>query len=258
MFKRLLRRRPAPGTIMGGLALFITLGGVGYAATGGNFLLGNANTAGNTSALSSGVTTGPTLSAVNTGGKSAARFTANAGIAPFSVSNTTKIGNLNADLLDGLDSTSFLRSDHLAADTDSGTCTADSGRGICAIFTLGLAHPGRLLLNATGSWYTVRLDDDSGPGSATDDPLRVQGFCRFYVDNAPIVTGQYMGERHPSSSATPTHLSNSPGTMGLTALSQNLGAGLHSAYVACTESDGNLNWFEMSLTGAVVDDASAP
>jgi hypothetical protein len=45
MFKGLLRRRPAPGTIMGGLALFITLGGVGYAATGGNFILGQANTA---------------------------------------------------------------------------------------------------------------------------------------------------------------------------------------------------------------------
>jgi hypothetical protein len=44
-----------------------------------------------------------------TGGRSAARFTANAGITPFSVSNSTKIGSLNSDLLDGLDSSAFLR-----------------------------------------------------------------------------------------------------------------------------------------------------
>jgi hypothetical protein len=104
-----LHKRPSPAMGVALIALFIALGGTTYAATGGNFILGNANTAGNTSALSSGVTTGPTLSATNTGGKSAARFTANAGIAPFSVSNSTKIGSLNADLLDSLDSTAFLR-----------------------------------------------------------------------------------------------------------------------------------------------------
>jgi hypothetical protein len=113
-----LRKRPSPAMGVALIALFITLGGTTYAATGGNFILGNANTAGNTSALSSGVTTGPSLSVTNTGGKSAARFTANAGIAPFSVSNATKIGSLNADLLDGVDSAGFLRTSGKAADSN--------------------------------------------------------------------------------------------------------------------------------------------
>jgi hypothetical protein len=54
----------------------------------------------------------------NTGGRSAARFTANAGITPFSVSNSTKIGSLNSDLLDGLDSSAFLRTSGKAADAN--------------------------------------------------------------------------------------------------------------------------------------------
>src|SRR5204863_6463178 len=85
------------------------LGGVGYAATGGSFILGKPNSAENISGLSSGVTTGPSLAVTNTGGEPAAKFTANAGIAPFAVSNSTKVANLNADKLDGIDSTGFLR-----------------------------------------------------------------------------------------------------------------------------------------------------
>src|SRR5439155_18072817 len=109
MRARLLGRRPSPATVMAAAALFVSLGGAGYAATGGTFMLGQANSAANTSGLSSGVTTGPTLNLANTGGKPAAKFTANAGVAPFVVSNGTKVASLNADKLDGIDSSGFLR-----------------------------------------------------------------------------------------------------------------------------------------------------
>jgi hypothetical protein len=288
MFRRLLRRRPAPGTIMGGLALFISLGGIGYAATGGSFILGQSNTAANTSSLSSGVTTGPSLNVTNTGGRSAARFTTNAGITPFSVSNSTKIGSLNADLLDGVDSTAFLQSscigcvkssqvldnslggndinethlnlgDHFAANYASRGCTGDfGGLETCTSFGLSLAHAGRVLLNASGSWFTVQLDDDSGVGSTTDDPTLVRGRCGLYVDGVEIGGAtRYMGERQQSGVAS-NHPLLGPGTVALTALSRNLSAGDHSFNVSCTELDGNLNWIAMSLAAAVVDDASAP
>jgi hypothetical protein len=94
------------------------LGGVGVAATGGNFILGQSNNAGNTTALSSGVTTGPTLSLTNTGGKPAARFSADSGVQPFSVGSATKVANLNADKLDGFDSSYFLPKTGKAADAD--------------------------------------------------------------------------------------------------------------------------------------------
>jgi hypothetical protein len=90
------------------LALFVALGGVGVAATGGNFILGQSNNADKTTALTSGVTTGPTLDLTNNGGRPAARFTA-PGTAPLAVGNSKKIQNLNSDLLDGIDSTSFVR-----------------------------------------------------------------------------------------------------------------------------------------------------
>ena len=51
--------------------------------------------------------------------------TATTGTAPFTVSSTTKVNNLNADLLDGLSSGSFLRSD--TSDTMTGNLTVDNG-----------------------------------------------------------------------------------------------------------------------------------
>ena len=132
-----LRKRPSPSMGVALVALFVALGGTTYAATGGNFILGTANTAGSSSALSSGVTTGPTLNVTNTGGRSAARFTTNTGITPFSVSNSTKIGSLNSDLLDGVDSASFLRTTGKAADANKldGTlldCLCEDGAGSVA------------------------------------------------------------------------------------------------------------------------------
>ena len=43
MRARLLGRRPSPATVMAAAALFVSLGGAGYAATGGTFMLGQAN-----------------------------------------------------------------------------------------------------------------------------------------------------------------------------------------------------------------------
>jgi hypothetical protein len=44
------------------------------------------------------------LKAQNSGGGTAGSFVVNAGVTPFKVSSATKVANLNADQLDGLDS----------------------------------------------------------------------------------------------------------------------------------------------------------
>jgi len=111
-------RRLSPATVMSAAALFIALGGTTYAATGGNFLLGKTNSAGATSALNSGVTTGPTLALKNTGGKPAASFTTSGSQPPFLITSGTRVVNLNADLVDGLDGTDFLRANGKAVDSD--------------------------------------------------------------------------------------------------------------------------------------------
>jgi hypothetical protein len=98
----------------GVLALFLVLsGGVAYAATGGNFILGTPNSANATTGLSSNVASGPTLDLTNTGGQPAASFTGGAGAAPFAVNSTRKVAKLNADRLDGIDSTGFVPSSGL-------------------------------------------------------------------------------------------------------------------------------------------------
>jgi hypothetical protein len=106
-----MKRIPcSPGTVISVVALFVALGGTTYAATGGNFVLGHANSADAPTSLTSTSTAGPALSLTSTGARPAASFVANSGVAPFKVSNATKIGNLDADLLDGFDSAGFLRS----------------------------------------------------------------------------------------------------------------------------------------------------
>ncbi|HEY7197562.1 MAG TPA: hypothetical protein VH306_10265 [Gaiellaceae bacterium] len=96
-----LRRRLSPSLLISLVALFVALGGVGYSATGGTFILGHANQGGGTSSLSSAAH-GPTLKVSNTGHRTAAFFKTRFGIPPFAVSGGEKVQKLNADKIDGL------------------------------------------------------------------------------------------------------------------------------------------------------------
>jgi hypothetical protein len=94
-------------------ALFIALGGTAYAATGGNFILGQSNSASSTTSLTrTGANTGKGLQVTNasTGaGATALGLNVASGHAPFTVNSGTKVANLNADRLDGFDATGFIR-----------------------------------------------------------------------------------------------------------------------------------------------------
>jgi hypothetical protein len=91
-------------------------GGTTLAATGGNFILGNPNSADKTTSLSasladSGVIA-PALRLTNTNpnaGATALGLNVASGHPPLTVNSGTKVANLNADKLDGLDSTAFAR-----------------------------------------------------------------------------------------------------------------------------------------------------
>jgi len=58
-------RRPSPALVIALFALFVALSGVGIAATGGNFILGQTNTADATSSLQGSIASGPALEAAN-------------------------------------------------------------------------------------------------------------------------------------------------------------------------------------------------
>lgn len=78
----------------GAITALVLGSGTAYAATGGNFILGKSNTAGAISTLT------------NNNGTALALNSA-AGSAPLTVNRGVKVANLNADKLDGKDSSAF-------------------------------------------------------------------------------------------------------------------------------------------------------
>ena len=95
-----------PSVFIAGAVTALTLGGgTAYAANGGSFLLGRSNTATAVTTLTS--STGTPLA-----------LRAKVGYPPLSVSSSKTVPSLSADLLDGLTSTSFLRSTGKAADAE--------------------------------------------------------------------------------------------------------------------------------------------
>jgi hypothetical protein len=112
MLKR-LRSALTPSMAVALLALFVALSGVGIAATGGNFILGTPNTATSPTELTaSGAASTSALKLTNNNtatGSTALELNVPAGKAPMKVNSRTKVTNLNADLLDGLESTAWVR-----------------------------------------------------------------------------------------------------------------------------------------------------
>jgi hypothetical protein len=115
---RPFRRRPSAALVVSMLALFAALSGWGYAATS-NFVLGKTNRAKKTTGIASSAKHAPALAVTNTGGGAAGSFTVKAGVTPFTVSSSAKVVKLDADLLDGIDSSALQR-------RVEGTCAAGS------------------------------------------------------------------------------------------------------------------------------------
>ncbi len=112
-------KRPSHTLVVAYLALFVAMTGTATAATGGTFILGRTNTSGSMTVLT------------NTSSGTPLRLNARPGYAPLQVNSQSKVTNLNADKIDGVDSSGFQKK-------VSGTCTYGisslnpSGFGSCA------------------------------------------------------------------------------------------------------------------------------
>jgi hypothetical protein len=144
---RLTITRPSHATVVSYLALSIAMGGSAYAVTGGTFVLGHANSANQVTALT------------NTGGGPALKLTTrNGGTAALSVSNHARVANLNADLLDGRDSSKFqaklptrLHFTNLTMINDwKGNCGGNGGPAI-ALDPVGVVHFRGTMCNQTST-----------------------------------------------------------------------------------------------------------
>jgi hypothetical protein len=134
--------------------------------------------------------------------------------------------------------------DFLEASYDSGSCSSDDHQpAVCAESTQTLNRPGKLLITATGEWNTFNLDDAAGVGSDTDDATVARGICQLRVDGVDLGVAQVNEER---SSTVSNHPAGA--TMALTALSQPLAPGPHTAELVCQEQDGDLDWGPINMT----------
>jgi hypothetical protein len=102
----------------GAVFAIVVGGGTAVAATGGTFILGRSNTAGAVTTLS------------NANG-SALSLNSKLGTASLRVNRTTKVPNLNADLLDGLDSAALARTAGRTGQLDfTGELQDNDGNGL--------------------------------------------------------------------------------------------------------------------------------
>jgi hypothetical protein len=116
-------------------AILVLLAATAVAGTGvgGVFNLGQDNTVNKTSTLrNTSAFTGPQLQVKNTAGGAALDLQVNAGKPPLTVNSDAKVAKLNADKLDGLDSSAFARSGAPAWTAVSGTTfTNEPSKFIC-------------------------------------------------------------------------------------------------------------------------------
>jgi hypothetical protein len=115
-------RRPSPAMLVALLSLFVAMGGVGVAATGGNFILGQSNSASSKSTLTAGINDKALVVTNNNAGSNATALGLNvaSGRPPMIISSSAgKATNLNADKLDGKDAGAFLLKTEKAADAEA-------------------------------------------------------------------------------------------------------------------------------------------
>jgi hypothetical protein len=175
------------GNLVGYLALFIALGGTTYAATGGNFILGKPNSASSTTSLTAPVA-GKGLQVTNTSthvGAAALGLNVAGGHAPFTVNSGTKVSNLNADKLDGLDSTAFLPSSNVKSwHWGASNCTNATDPGCQSTFSFGGMSFTAKCFSVGGSTAHLELDNSSSSNQITAAIITSEP-----SNNAHLITG---------------------------------------------------------------------
>ncbi len=170
----------AVGVVLGGT-------GVGYASNGHAFLLGQNNRETATATLRN--TNGPAL-----------RMVAPAGSAPFRVNSSTRVDGLDADQLDGLDSSTFQQKGAVVRQGQT-TLTPSEGpvnrqsRAWCQAgehAVGGGGHVVALTADRLGEYYTfiVHSAPIAADGEPAEDGSQAVGWLVEATNTAHVMTGQ--------------------------------------------------------------------
>jgi hypothetical protein len=243
---RIASRRPSASLVIACLALFVALGGVGYAAAtiGSAAIVDNsirskdvrnndlrgkdvrANTLKGADVDESSL--GKVPAAANADAAATAAHAANADNA---TNATTAQNAVNADTVGGVgpDALTIGRS-------ALGSCEPGAAFTNCSTVILSMPRPGRVLLGAGGQWHS---DDAAGTS--------VRGLCRINLDGSPLT-----GVTEEGSLSQQTDGNQEQALAGVTAVTGVLPAGNHTFTVACSDDVGDMDFTDVRLSAILL------
>jgi hypothetical protein len=244
---RIASRRPSASLVIACLALFVALGGVGYAAAtiGSAAIVDNsirskdvrnnnlrgkdvrANTLKGTDINESSL--GKVPSAANADSSAHA---ANADNATNATNATTAQNAGNADTVGGIGPDALT----IGRSALGGVCEPGGGYTNCASVVLPMPRAGRVLVTAGGQWHS---DDAAGTS--------VRGLCRINLDGAAFSSPTEEG-----SLSQQTDANQEQAMSGITLVTAPLPAGDHTFTVACSDDVGDMDYTDVRLSAVLM------
>jgi hypothetical protein len=243
---RIASRRPSASLVIASLALFVALGGVGYAAA----TIGSASVIDNSlrskdvrnndlrgKDVRTNTLKGPDIAESSLGKVPSAANADSAATAAHATNadnavNATNAANAgNADTVGGIGPEALTIGRYVADGCEPGGAFVN-----CASVELPMPRAGRVLVTAGGQWNS---DDPAGSS--------VRGLCRIHRDGTSITLANDEGSRsHQTDDNQQQALS------GITLVTGVLQAGDHTFTVACSEEAGDMDFTNVRISAVLL------
>jgi hypothetical protein len=243
---RIASRRPSASLVIACLALFVALGGVGYAAA----TIGSAAIVDNsirskdvrnndlrgkdvrTNTLKGGDVDESSLGQVPSAASADNATNATNAVNATNAANATTAQNAaNADTVGGIGPDALTIGRSMLGSCEPGVTFTD-----CSTVILPMPRPGRVLLTAGGQWHS-----DNAAGTS------VRGLCRINLDGSPLT-----GPTEEGSLSQQTDGNQEQALSGVTAVTGVLAAGDHTFTVACSDDVGDMDFTDVRLSAVLL------
>jgi hypothetical protein len=240
---RIASRRPSVSLVIACLALFVALGGVGYAAA----TIGSAAIVDNSikskdvrnNDLRGKDVRGNTLKGADVDEASLGKVpaAANADAAASAAHATNADNATNAANAANADTVGGIGPDALTIGRSAlGSCEPGAAFTDCSTVVLSMPRAGRVLLNAGGQWHS---DDPAGTS--------VRGLCRINLDGNPLT-----GVTEEGSLSQQTDGNQEQAIAAVTAVTGVLPAGDHTFTFACSDDVGDMDYTDVRLSAVLL------